>query len=66
MYYGKIDMNVFYNYLSNLNCKYTLSLDVEIPNNLYIRKITLSSNSTYKRVIYKSIFPISEFLYLNY
>lgn len=64
MYYGKIDTDLFFKWLKELNCKYILSYDgksgqvdntYDLPNDLYNSHIYLKSgNSSFKRTIGKS------------
>lgn len=77
MYYGCIDYNVFFDYLSKLKCKYALSfngkgkdfdLTYQIPKDLYLQHFLLKSgNSSFRRIIGNDKNNIIyENLYLNY
>lgn len=78
-YYGKIDYVEFFNYLRDLtkkNIKYALSFDglrgnnsyeVDLPEDLYVRKIILKSGkSTFRKVIDNVSEDVYETLYLNW
>lgn len=61
MYYGAIDYIIFFDWIRNLPCKYTLSFDgvsgdvnntYSVPNDIYSKhKYLLSGNSSFKRTI---------------
>jgi len=78
-YYGRIDYDIFINYLRELNkrkIKFILSYDgirgekiytVNIPKDIYKRHIYISSgNSGFKKIMEKKKEEVYESIYLNY
>lgn len=78
-YYGRIDYEEFLSYLEKLNSmdiKYALSFDgtredvnytIDLPKELYKRHIMIQSgNSSFKKVMDKSLKKVCESLYLNW
>lgn len=75
MYYGKIDLNEFFTYLSNLKCKWILSFDgfqndisniYNIPKDLYKKHILIESgNSSFSKLKGNNV-SVKESIYLNF
>ena len=77
MYYGRIDFDTYFKWLTGLRCKWMMSFDgkagnedftYDVPIGLYLRHEYLNSgNSSFRRVIGKDRYAqVHESLYMNY
>ena len=74
MYFGEININEFFDYLNNLNCKYIFSFNgkrsnkdntYDVPKNIYTEHIYLQSGNSGFKKLQQTIDKVQESLYIS-